>query len=132
MPAVDGAPQARLWSHLRRALLSAASCPPPRRKGTAAEVIDHPLLRAPFSAGARMCPGNKIANFELLTMVAQLVQVPRRPPTCTEPRTLNAVPAPVRPGCEDCSPAYRPYPQDELSCRTRADAPLTLPAGLGV
>ena len=44
------------------------------RKGTAAEVIDHPLLRAPFSAGARMCPGNKIANFELLTMVAQLVQ----------------------------------------------------------
>ena len=118
-----GAPQARLWSHLRRALLSAASCPPPRRKGTAAEVIDHPLLRAPFSAGARMCPGNKIANFELLTMVVQLVQVPRRPPTCTEPRTLNTVPAPVRPGwkwtCEDCSPAY-------------ADAPLTLPAGLGV
>jgi len=42
------------------------------RKGTPSEIIDHPLCRGPFSAGARMCPGNRVANYELAALVAQL------------------------------------------------------------
>merc|ERR1712196_747941 len=38
------------------------------RKGTPAEVLDHPLYREPFSAGARKCPGSRVANFEVKTM----------------------------------------------------------------
>eukprot|EP00041_Stephanoeca_diplocostata_P017130 m.340910 g.340910 ORF g.340910 m.340910 type:complete len:96 (-) comp20603_c0_seq14:2348-2635(-) len=44
------------------------------RKGTVAEVVDHPLLRAPFSAGARMCPGSRVADLEVLLLAAQLVR----------------------------------------------------------
>ena len=44
------------------------------RKGTPAEVLDHPLYRDPFSAGARKCPGSRVANYEVLVMVAQLIK----------------------------------------------------------
>lgn len=44
------------------------------RKGTHAEVVDHPLLRSPFSAGARMCPGSRVADLEVLVFAAQLVR----------------------------------------------------------
>jgi len=44
------------------------------RRGTAAAVIDHPLLRGPFSAGARQCPAARVANIEVLFMAAELVR----------------------------------------------------------
>jgi len=44
------------------------------RVGTPAEVLDHPLLRGPFSAGARMCPGARVANLELLCLLTRVVQ----------------------------------------------------------
>jgi len=44
------------------------------RKNTPAEVLDHPLIRGPFSAGARMCPGNRVAQLEVITMIATLVR----------------------------------------------------------
>ena len=44
------------------------------RKGTPAEVLDHRLLAAPFSAGARMCPGSRVANQEVLALIAQVLQ----------------------------------------------------------
>jgi len=44
------------------------------RQGTPAEVIDHPFMRGPFSAGARMCPGSRVAQLEVLAMLARLVQ----------------------------------------------------------
>ncbi len=43
------------------------------RKGTTAEVLDHPLYKEPFSAGARKCPGSRVANYEVKTMLSQLV-----------------------------------------------------------
>ena len=43
------------------------------RKGTKAEVLDHPFLRDPFSQGARRCPGSRVASNEILAMIAQLV-----------------------------------------------------------
>ena len=43
------------------------------RKGTSAEVLDHPLYREPFSAGARKCPGSRVANYEAKVMLSQLV-----------------------------------------------------------
>jgi len=44
------------------------------RKNTPSEVLDHPLLRSSFSAGARMCPGHRVAQLEVITMVATLVR----------------------------------------------------------
>merc|ERR1719233_347111 len=44
------------------------------RKNTSSEVLDHPLLRNSFSAGARMCPGHRVAQLEVITMVATLVR----------------------------------------------------------
>ena len=44
-----------------------------KRTGTPAEMIDHPLYREPFSAGARKCPGSRVANYEVLVMISQLV-----------------------------------------------------------
>jgi len=44
------------------------------RKNTASEVIDHPLLRGSFSAGARMCPGHRVAQLEVITLAATLVR----------------------------------------------------------
>jgi len=44
------------------------------RRGTPEEVIDHPLLRAPFSAGSRKCPGSRVARQEVLVLVATLVR----------------------------------------------------------
>lgn len=44
-----------------------------QRKGTPAEVLEHPLYRAPFSAGARKCPGSRVANYETKVMLSQLV-----------------------------------------------------------
>lgn len=43
------------------------------RKGTPAEVLDHPLLKSPFSHGSRKCPGARVANNEILIMISQLV-----------------------------------------------------------
>jgi len=43
------------------------------RKGTRSEIIDHPLCSGPFSAGARKCPGSRVANYEILTMISTLV-----------------------------------------------------------
>lgn len=44
------------------------------RKGTPAEVIDHPLMKGPFSAGARQCPASRVASIEVMFMCAQLVK----------------------------------------------------------
>merc|ERR1719285_60941 len=44
------------------------------RKGTKAEVLDHPLLKDPFSAGARMCPGSRVARVEVFAIIATLVR----------------------------------------------------------
>jgi len=35
-----------------------------KRKGTHAEVLDHPLLKEPFSAGARKCPGKRLYVYD--------------------------------------------------------------------
>lgn len=43
------------------------------RVGTPAEAIDHPLYKEPFGAGARKCPGSRVASYEVLVMTAQLV-----------------------------------------------------------
>ena len=43
------------------------------RQGTKSQVIDHPLLRDPFSVGARKCPGSRVASYEVLVLIAQLV-----------------------------------------------------------
>mmetsp|Transcript_39593 Transcript_39593/g.97870 ORF Transcript_39593/g.97870 Transcript_39593/m.97870 type:complete len:183 (+) Transcript_39593:388-936(+) len=44
------------------------------RKGTPAEVLDHRLLAAPFSAGARKCPGSRVAQLEVRAMLATIVR----------------------------------------------------------
>jgi cytochrome P450 len=44
-----------------------------KRAGTPAEMIDHPLYRDPFSAGSRKCPGSRVANYEVLVMISQLL-----------------------------------------------------------
>eukprot|EP00667_Euglena_gracilis_P005960 EG_transcript_6003 len=44
------------------------------RKGTARAVADHVLLSAPFSAGARMCLGARVAQWEILAIAARLFQ----------------------------------------------------------
>lgn len=44
------------------------------RKGTELEVVDSRLLASPFSAGARMCVGARVANLEIMAIAAQLVQ----------------------------------------------------------
>merc|ERR1719336_2274326 len=44
------------------------------RAGTEAAVLDHPLWRAPFSAGARMCPGSRVASLEIFALVCRVVQ----------------------------------------------------------
>jgi len=44
-----------------------------RRRGTPAEILDHPLFREPFSAGARKCPGSRVASYEAKIMLSQLL-----------------------------------------------------------
>jgi len=44
------------------------------RKNTPSEVLDHPLIRAPFSEGVRMCPGFRVAKTEVITMVASILR----------------------------------------------------------
>lgn len=44
-----------------------------KRKGTPAEILDHPLYKAPYSAGARKCVGSRVANFEAKILLSQLV-----------------------------------------------------------
>lgn len=43
------------------------------RKGKLAERLDHTLVSAPFSAGARRCPGSRIAANEVTVYLAQLL-----------------------------------------------------------
>mmetsp|Transcript_5947 Transcript_5947/g.13517 ORF Transcript_5947/g.13517 Transcript_5947/m.13517 type:complete len:618 (+) Transcript_5947:40-1893(+) len=43
------------------------------RKGTPSEIIDHPFLAAPFSQGARKCPGSRVAANEIKVLLSQLV-----------------------------------------------------------
>jgi Cytochrome P450 len=45
------------------------------RAGTAASVMDHSFFSDPFSQGARKCPGRRVANFEALALLAQLILV---------------------------------------------------------
>ena len=45
-----------------------------KRVGTPAEVLDHPLVRGPFSAGARMCPGARVAHLDILCLLTRVVQ----------------------------------------------------------
>merc|ERR1719233_141066 len=44
------------------------------RVGTKAEVLDHPLLKDPFSAGSRMCPGSRVARVEVFAIIATIVR----------------------------------------------------------
>lgn len=44
------------------------------RKGTHREALDHRLLSTPFSAGARMCLGARVAHLELLALTSRLIQ----------------------------------------------------------
>jgi len=44
-----------------------------KRKGTEAEILDHPLYKAPYSAGARKCVGSRVANYEAKILLSQLV-----------------------------------------------------------
>lgn len=53
-------------------------CPPPptpkaARKGTASSILDHTLYRGPFSAGARRCPGSRVAGLEAHALLLALV-----------------------------------------------------------
>lgn len=43
------------------------------RKGTPSAVIDHALMRDPFSAGSRKCPGSRVAILELHCLLTTLV-----------------------------------------------------------
>jgi cytochrome P450 len=43
------------------------------RKGTTAAELDHVLFKAPFSEGARRCPGSRVAKNESLLLMAQLI-----------------------------------------------------------
>lgn len=56
------------------------------RKGSLREVIDHPFLAAPFSQGARKCPGSRVASNEVKVLLSQLVLDWRitSPVTCLE------------------------------------------------
>jgi len=45
-----------------------------KRKGTPSEVLDHVLAKRPFSFGARMCIGARLAEVEMLSAVAHLVR----------------------------------------------------------
>lgn len=44
------------------------------RKGTPAELVDHPLLATPFSSGARKCPGSRVAALETRALLVALVR----------------------------------------------------------
>jgi cytochrome P450 family 12 len=44
------------------------------RKGTPSEILDHRLLATPFSFGPRMCLGGRLAELEIKTLFARLVQ----------------------------------------------------------
>eukprot|EP01062_Namystynia_karyoxenos_P013347 TRINITY_DN14821_c0_g1_i2.p1 TRINITY_DN14821_c0_g1~~TRINITY_DN14821_c0_g1_i2.p1 ORF type:complete len:497 (+),score=117.42 TRINITY_DN14821_c0_g1_i2:87-1577(+) len=44
------------------------------RKGTPQEMLDHKLLRDPFSAGSRMCLGARVAALELAVCLAHVVR----------------------------------------------------------
>lgn len=44
------------------------------RKGTEAEILDHKLLSTPFSFGARMCLGGRVAELETYAMLCHLVR----------------------------------------------------------
>lgn len=43
------------------------------RRGTPAEVLDHPLFSGPFSQGARRRPGSRVAHNETLALMAHLI-----------------------------------------------------------
>mmetsp|Transcript_16617 Transcript_16617/g.25960 ORF Transcript_16617/g.25960 Transcript_16617/m.25960 type:complete len:580 (-) Transcript_16617:174-1913(-) len=43
------------------------------RKGTAAEILDHPFYKDPFGQGARRCPGSRVASTEIAVLLAQMV-----------------------------------------------------------
>ena len=45
-----------------------------KRKGTVAELLDHKLLSTPFSFGSRMCLGGRLAEMEIKSLVARIVQ----------------------------------------------------------
>jgi cytochrome P450 len=44
------------------------------RKGTRAEMLDHALMSSPFSAGARRCPGSRVAGLEIRALLAAFVR----------------------------------------------------------
>lgn len=43
------------------------------RKGTGAEILDHPFYRDAFSQGSRKCPGSRVAGNKVLVLISQLV-----------------------------------------------------------
>lgn len=44
------------------------------RKGSPEAIIDHVLLKTPFSSGARQCPAARVANFEVQCILAHLLK----------------------------------------------------------
>lgn len=69
------------------------------RKGTEAEVIDDKLLATPFSFGARMCLGGRVADLELSVAIARLVRdwrisLPKDQPDWINVQTLLTGPCP--------------------------------------
>ncbi|CAE7416930.1 Cyp12b2 [Symbiodinium natans] len=67
------------------------------RRGTEAEVIDDKLLATPFSFGARMCLGGRVADLELSVAIARLVRDWRISVPAGQPSWRNLQPLLTKP-----------------------------------
>jgi cytochrome P450 len=75
------------------------------RKGTRAEILDHPLFSGPFGQGARRCPGSRVARNEGMVLIAQLaldwkMSIPGYKHWTEVPYGLQTVTAPFLPKME--------------------------------
>lgn len=75
------------------------------RKGTRAEILDHPLFSGPFGQGARRCPGSRVARNEGMVLIAQLaldwkMSIPGYKHWTEAPYGLQTVTAPFLPKME--------------------------------
>merc|ERR1711881_431059 len=93
------------------------------RKGTFKSVLDNKIVSKPFSFGPRMCPGSRVAETEMYSLICRIVQDWEFSLKDVAPKTPHGNPGPAWEAHEVLMTRADPFPKFVFERRSGAVEP---------